>query len=125
MTPLSNRKEPEKMTVINEAEAANLPITIDPEILSGAPVFAGTRVPIESLLSNLEAGLMLDEFLENFPTVSREQAVAVLEFYDSNFAQAEERFARWIGAVSGGDPNSANNERMDADLAREYGATHE
>lgn len=71
------------MIVINEAETARLPITVDPEVVSGAPVFAGTRVPVEALLGNLAAGLTLDEFLENFPTVSREQAVAVLEFYRS------------------------------------------
>lgn len=71
------------MIVFDEIETAHLPITIDPEILSGTPVFAGTRVPVEALLSNLEAGLTLDEFLENFPTVSREQAIAVLEFYRS------------------------------------------
>lgn len=71
------------MIVIDETETAHLPITIDPEIVSGAPVFAGTRVPVEALLSNLGAGLTLDEFLENFPTVSREQAIEVLEFYRS------------------------------------------
>lgn len=69
------------MLVINEQEIARLPITIDPEIVSGAPVFRGTRVPVEALLNNLEAGLTLDEFLENFPTVLREQALQVLEFY--------------------------------------------
>ena len=49
------------------------------EILGGTPVFAGTRVPIETLLDYLEAGHTLDEFLEDFPTVSWEQAVGVLE----------------------------------------------
>lgn len=53
--------------------------TIDPEIMSGAPVFTGTRVPVSALLENLEAGVLLDEFLENFPTVTREQAVCLLE----------------------------------------------
>jgi uncharacterized protein (DUF433 family) len=48
--------------------------------VSGAPVFAGSRVPVEALLSNLSAGVPLDEFLENFPTVTREQAQAVLSF---------------------------------------------
>jgi uncharacterized protein (DUF433 family) len=57
-----------------------LPITIDPDIVSGVPVFRGTRVPVEALINNLEAGLTLDEFLENFPTVTREQALQVLEF---------------------------------------------
>ncbi len=66
--------------VIDEQELRRLPITIDPATVSGAPVFRGTRVPVEALLNNLEAGLALDEFLENFPTVTREQALQVLEF---------------------------------------------
>jgi uncharacterized protein (DUF433 family) len=66
--------------VLDEKEIESLPIAIDPEILSGAPVFSGTRVPIDALINNLEAGLTLDEFLDNFPTVSREQALQVLEF---------------------------------------------
>jgi uncharacterized protein (DUF433 family) len=51
----------------------------DPEILGGTPVFVGTRVPVKTLLDYLESGDSLDEFLDNFPTVSREQAVAALE----------------------------------------------
>ena len=51
----------------------------DPEILGGTPVFVGTRVPVKSLYDHLEAGDSLDEFLESFPSVSREQAVAALE----------------------------------------------
>ena len=51
----------------------------DPEILGGTPVFVGTRVPFQALLDYLEAGDSLDEFLTDFPTVSREQAVAALE----------------------------------------------
>jgi uncharacterized protein (DUF433 family) len=66
--------------VIEEKEIDALPITIDPEIVSGTPVFRGTRVPVDALISNLEAGLTLDEFLENFPTVTREQALQVLGF---------------------------------------------
>jgi uncharacterized protein (DUF433 family) len=54
-------------------------ITIDSETLSGQPVFKNTRVPIESLFDHLEAGVPLDEFLDDFPTVTREQAVALLE----------------------------------------------
>ncbi len=61
--------------------ADDLPITVDREILSGAPVFTGTRVPVAALLENLEAGVSLDEFLENFPTVTREQALTVLEHF--------------------------------------------
>ncbi|MDQ2768951.1 MAG: DUF433 domain-containing protein [Bacteroidota bacterium] len=54
-------------------------ITTDPDILGGQPVFAGTRVPIETLFDHLEAGVSLDEFLDDFPTVSKAQAVALLE----------------------------------------------
>jgi uncharacterized protein (DUF433 family) len=69
--------------VIDEKEFKFLPITIDPEIVSGTPVFKGTRVPVEALLTNLEAGLSLDEFLQNFPTVTRQQVIQVLEFSKS------------------------------------------
>lgn len=58
-----------------------LPITVDLEVMSGAPVFTGTRVPVSALLENLEAGVSLDEFLENFPTVTRDQAISVLEYF--------------------------------------------
>ena len=51
----------------------------DPEILGGTPCFRGTRVPIDSLIHYLEAGDSLDEFLDNFPSVSREAAIAALE----------------------------------------------
>ncbi len=54
-------------------------IKIDPEIMSGAPCFAGTRVPIQHLIDYLEGGDSIDEFLEDFPTVSREQVIAFLE----------------------------------------------
>ncbi len=51
----------------------------DPDILGGEPVFVGTRVPVRTLLDYLEGGDPLEEFLDNFPTVSREQAIAFLE----------------------------------------------
>lgn len=51
----------------------------DPEIMGGEPVFVGTRVPVRNLFDCLEAGDSLDEFLQSFPTVTREQAVAALE----------------------------------------------
>ena len=51
----------------------------DPEIMSGTPVFVGTRVPFQTLIDYLEAGQPLSEFLEDFPTVSKEQAIAALE----------------------------------------------
>jgi uncharacterized protein (DUF433 family) len=51
----------------------------NPEIVSGEPVFVGTRVPVRNLLDWLEGGYTLDEFLDNFPSVTREQSVAFLE----------------------------------------------
>jgi uncharacterized protein (DUF433 family) len=54
-------------------------ITSDPEILGGTPVFRGTRVPFQTLLEYLEGGQTLDEFVEDFPTVTRESAVHSLE----------------------------------------------
>lgn len=52
----------------------------DPQIMGGEPVFVGTRVPVQNLLDYLEGGDSLDEFLEDFPSVKREQAVAALEY---------------------------------------------
>jgi uncharacterized protein (DUF433 family) len=54
-------------------------VSRDPEVVSGALVFAGTRVPVEILIDYLKAGDTLDRFLEGFPTVSREQAEAFLD----------------------------------------------
>ena len=59
--------------------AVELPIHSDPEIMDGTPVFVGTRVPVQTLLDYLEAGDPLDEFLDDFPSVSREQAITILE----------------------------------------------
>ena len=57
----------------------SLPILSNPDIMGGTPVFAGTRVPVQTFVEYLEAGDPLDEFLLDFPSVTREQAVAVLE----------------------------------------------
>ena len=54
-------------------------VNSDPEIMSGEPVFAGTRVPVRNLLDYLEGGQTLEEFREDFPSVTREQAIAFLE----------------------------------------------
>ena len=54
-------------------------VTVDPDVLGGTPVFRGTRVPIKSLFDFLEAGDSIEEFLENFPTVRREQIIELLE----------------------------------------------
>ena len=58
-------------------ETSNV-IVCDPDIMSGAPVFAGTRVPVRNLFDYLAGGEPLSEFLEDFPSVSREQATAAL-----------------------------------------------
>ena len=59
-------------------------IEINPEKLSGTPVFAGTRVPIQNLFDYIEGGDTLEDFLEGFPPVTREQAVNVLELAKSS-----------------------------------------
>ena len=62
-----------KMGVLNDL------ITKDPEVLGGTPVFRGTRVPFQNLLDYLEAGQTIDEFLDDFPTVTRQTAIEALE----------------------------------------------
>ncbi len=54
-------------------------ITASPDVLSGTPVFAGTRVPVQTLIDYLEGGASIDDFLEGFPTVKREQVLAFLD----------------------------------------------
>ena len=54
-------------------------VTVSPEYLGGEPVFTGTRVPVQALFDYIEGGDPLDEFLDDFPDVSREHAIAVLE----------------------------------------------
>lgn len=54
-------------------------ISTSPEIMGGTPVFAGTRVPVQTLLDYLKAGESIDDFLDGFPTVTREQVIAFLE----------------------------------------------
>jgi uncharacterized protein (DUF433 family) len=59
-------------------------ITVHPDLVSGAPCFAGTRVPVKNLFDYLEGGESLEDFLEGFPGVSREQAVGVLHLASDN-----------------------------------------
>ena len=73
-------------------------ISADKDVLGGQVVFTGTRVPVESLFDHLEAGVPLDEFLDDFPTVTKEQAVALLEIANKlltpdNVAQLYETLA--------------------------------
>jgi len=56
-------------------------VEVDPEILSGEPVFAGTRVPLQTMMDYLKAGDRVDDFLEDFPSVSRAQVTNVLELF--------------------------------------------
>ena len=60
----------------------------DPETMSGTPVFTGTRVPVHTLVDHLASGVPLDEFLDDFPTVSREQAVAFLALSEEALVRA-------------------------------------
>jgi uncharacterized protein (DUF433 family) len=62
---------------------SEIPVHSDPQIMGGTPVFVGTRVPAQTLLDYLENGDSLDEFLTDFPSVSRAQAVAALELGNS------------------------------------------
>ncbi len=61
-----------------------LPITIDPEVLSGTPVFCGTRGPVQTLVDYLLDGETLETFLRNFPTVRRAHAVRLLQHYNES-----------------------------------------
>ena len=73
-----------KQEVENTSRVIENVIWIDPERVSGAPCFLNTRVPIQNLFDYLEGGEPLEEFLEGFPPVTREQAVKVLELAKSN-----------------------------------------
>ena len=70
-------------------------INIDPEILSGQPVFTGTRVPVETLFDHLEAGVSLDEFLEDFPGVYRNQAISLLDMASKLFNEQLTPISNW------------------------------
>ena len=62
------------------------PVMIDPEIMSGLPVFRGTRVPVRTLFEHLETGEIIEEFLEGFPSVSREQVITFFELISARIA---------------------------------------
>ena len=68
-------------------------IESSPDVLGGTPVFTGTRVPVRALIDYLEGGERLDDFLEDFPTVARDHAIAVLELANTTLA-ANARTAR-------------------------------
>jgi len=79
--------EAEDTELIRQGDPRYGVISIDPERLSGKPCFAGTRVPVDTLWSHLEAGDSLDVFLEDFEGVTREQAIAALELAKMNLLQ--------------------------------------
>jgi uncharacterized protein (DUF433 family) len=66
-------------------------VKIDPEIMSGTPCFAGTRVPIQNLIDYLEGGDSIEDFLDGFPSVSREQVIAFLEEAKDHMSAAAAR----------------------------------
>jgi uncharacterized protein (DUF433 family) len=68
----ANRADP-------DAKMSKLPISRSPDVMGGAPVFSGTRVPVQTLFDCLEAGDSIDEFLTGFPSVSRQQVIDFLE----------------------------------------------
>lgn len=72
-----------------KTEPAQTIISRSPDVMSGAPVFAGTRVPVQSLLDYLAGGHPLEEFLEDFPTVRREQALELLQKLKESLATAQ------------------------------------
>jgi uncharacterized protein (DUF433 family) len=82
--------EAESTELIREGDPRFGIISIDPERLSGEPCFAGTRVPVKTLWSHLEAGGTLDIFLEDFEGVTREQAIAALKLAKTNFQEEDE-----------------------------------
>ena len=75
-------------------------ISIDKDILNGLPVFVGTRVPVETLFDHLEAGISINDFLDDFPSVTKAQAIALLEVANKlintkNARQLYETIAWW------------------------------
>jgi uncharacterized protein (DUF433 family) len=62
-------------------------VWVNPQRMSGTPCFRGTRVPVQSLIDSLEGGETIDEFLKNYPSVTREQAIAVLDFANSQLLE--------------------------------------
>jgi len=102
----------------------------DPEIMGGEPVFVGTRVPVYNLFEYLEAGDSIDEFLAQFPSVSREQAVAALELAFAAIvdegvvqrrwaAEIELRARRVMSGESAGEPWEVVRDRIERSLKKD------
>ncbi len=73
----------------------------DPDILSGTPIFTGTRVPIDTLLVYLRKGKRIDDFRDDFPTVSRAQAETLLQLAEQELVAHDSPPHRWFGQKSG------------------------
>ncbi|MBX9847101.1 MAG: DUF433 domain-containing protein [Xanthobacteraceae bacterium] len=71
-------------------------VSRDSDIMGGAPVFTGTRVPIQTLLDYLEAGDTIDDFLEGFPTVSRQQVIEFLEAAKDRLVESVVLSEKWL-----------------------------
>jgi uncharacterized protein (DUF433 family) len=78
LAQLTSLPHPSRSRIMNMSSSKEV-ISSDPEVQGGAVVFTGTRVPVKNLIDYLEAGDSLEEFIEDFPSVKREQAVAALE----------------------------------------------
>lgn len=72
-------------------------ISASPEIMGGTPVFAGTRVPVQTLLDYLKAGESIDDFLDGFPTVKREQVISLLEEAGKQLVSEDEVRSTTVG----------------------------
>ena len=80
-----NRKSVFSIAAVRPSEIASAN-----DVMSGEPVFRGTQVLVSNLFDNLESGISLDGFLENFPSVRREQAIQVLEYFKKSLSQLKE-----------------------------------
>jgi len=105
------------MSVATTSQTETLPVHSDPEIMGGVPVFIGTRVPARTLFDYLADGNNLDEFLDNFPSVSREQAIQLLEHSAESLPRSQPRLVmeRW-GKLG---------EKMDRSFDLEYWQSQE
>jgi uncharacterized protein (DUF433 family) len=83
----------------------NQVIIIDSEILGGTPVFSGTRVPVRFFFEYIESGETLDEFLFNFPSVKKEQALQLLDTADSRYQSLQPLMVKVTKALLGKIPN--------------------
>jgi len=79
---------------VTASEAVKSIVTVSPDVMSGSAVFRGTRVPVKNLLDYLAEGNSLDEFLDQFPTVRREQAIGLIEVAEDLVLEAVREAAR-------------------------------